>query len=144
MNHEAGSLRLWRTGDAARLAWIDRLQGPAFRWTVKEISTLTTTHEIWVCEQSGDLVAWVALQRLPDAWEITALATHPDWTRRGLMRQLLSGVLAVKAQENEIWLEVHEANAPALGLYRSLGFHEVGRRPRYYSDGGAAVLMTRK
>jgi Acetyltransferases len=38
-----------------------------------------------------------------------------------------------------LFLEVAEDNAAALGLYRSLGFVEVGRRPGYYdarSGGG--------
>ncbi len=40
-------------------------------------------------------------------------------------------------------LEVRAGNGPALGLYESLGFRRVGRRPRYYpNDGEDAVLMT--
>ena len=39
---------------------------------------------------------------------------------------------------------MHEDNAAALALYQGMGFAIVGRRPRYYSDGRAAVLMTRE
>ena len=36
----------------------------------------------------------------------------------------------------------HAANEPALKLYEGLGFNQVGRRPKYYRDGGDAVLLT--
>jgi ribosomal-protein-alanine N-acetyltransferase len=39
-----------------------------------------------------------------------------------------------QAQIREVTLEVRASNHPALALYRSLGFVETGRRPRYYVD----------
>jgi ribosomal-protein-alanine N-acetyltransferase len=42
-------------------------------------------------------------------------------------------------------LEVRASNEAAQALYRKLGFHDVGRRPRYYGDNGEdAVLMDRE
>ena len=35
---------------------------------------------------------------------------------------------------HEVWLEVRVSNAPAIALYRSFGFRETGRRPRYYDE----------
>lgn len=130
--------------DWNRLAWIDRLRTPAFHWTREELQKLAASHQIWILESDKEIVAWVAWARLSDAFEITALATHPDFQKRGHMRQLLSELINTKRQELEIWLEVHEANRPAVTLYEALGFTLVGRRPRYYSDGGTALLFTRK
>ena len=39
------------------------------------------------------------------------------------------------------WLEVRPSNHPALNLYQSLGFKEVGRRPRYYDDTQEDALL---
>lgn len=36
------------------------------------------------------------------------------------------------ARAEALFLEVDETNVPAIGLYRRLGFHGVGRRPAYY------------
>jgi [ribosomal protein S18]-alanine N-acetyltransferase len=88
------------------------------------------------------LAAFV-LFRLYDAHrEITVLATHPDRQRRGDMKFLLSYMLERKSPSERIWLEVHDRNQPALELYRVLGFQQVGRRAKYYRDGGDAVLLT--
>lgn len=74
--------------------------------------------------------------------EITLLATHPDRQRRGDMSFLLSYMLERRSPSERIWLEVHALNQAALGLYSNLGFIEVGRRAKYYRDGGDAVLLT--
>ncbi len=41
-------------------------------------------------------------------------------------------------------LEVKASNHGALSLYSKLGFDEVGRRPRYYSDGEDALLLQKQ
>ena len=41
-------------------------------------------------------------------------------------------------------LEVKASNQGALSLYSKLGFDEVGRRPRYYSDGEDALLLQKQ
>lgn len=74
--------------------------------------------------------------------EVTVLATHPDRQRKGDMGFLLSYMLERKSPSERIWLEVHALNKSALELYSKLGFIEVGRRAKYYRDGGDAVLFT--
>jgi ribosomal-protein-alanine N-acetyltransferase len=41
-------------------------------------------------------------------------------------------------------LEVRRGNAPAIALYRSLGYREVGVRPRYYAEDGEDALVMDK
>ncbi len=88
------------------------------------------------------LAAFVLFRLYESHREVTVLATHPDRQRRGDMRFLLSYMLERKSPSERIWLEVHAQNTPALKLYEQLGFSEVGRRPKYYRDGGDAVLFT--
>ena len=42
----------------------------------------------------------------------------------------------------KINLEVNENNLPAIKLYKTYGFQTVGKRNKYYKDGGNAILMT--
>ncbi len=88
------------------------------------------------------LAAFVLFRLYEVHREVTLLATHPDRQRRGDMNFLLSYTLERKSPSERIWLEVHAENSGALGLYSTLGFKEVGRRAKYYRDGGDAVLFT--
>jgi ribosomal-protein-alanine N-acetyltransferase len=88
------------------------------------------------------LIAFVLYRFFDEHREITLLATHPERQRRGDMKFLLTYLLERKSPQERIWLEVHEKNEPARQLYGVLGFQEVGRRPKYYRDGGDAVLYT--
>ena len=38
-------------------------------------------------------------------------------------------------------LEVRTDNAPALALYERFGFMRISQRPRYYPDGGDALIL---
>lgn len=80
------------------------------------------------------------LQVAGDEAEVLTLAVRPSARRRGLARALTARAAARAAAmgATRLFLEVAEDNAAARALYRSLGFSEAGRRPRYYArpDGG--------
>jgi ribosomal-protein-alanine N-acetyltransferase len=77
--------------------------------------------------------------------EILRVGVLPAFRRRGFARRLLEKTFFNMDKDATQWfLEVRERNAAAIGLYRSFGFYEIGRRKAYYRDTGeAAVLMRR-
>lgn len=87
------------------------------------------------------LTSFVLYRYFEEHREITALATHPIRQKKGDMKYLLSYLIERKSPSEKLWLEVHADNLPAQRLYKSLGFVEVGRRPKYYKDGGDALLF---
>jgi len=88
------------------------------------------------------LAAFILFRIYEQHREVTVLATHPDRHRRGDMKFLLSYMLERKSPGERIWLEVHAQNDAALRLYSGVGFDRVGCRPKYYRDGGDAILLT--
>lgn len=87
----------------------------------------------------GYLIFWVVL----DEMHILNLAVRPDHRRRGIARQLLAeGLTLARTLGAELaWLEARPSNLAALALYKSFGFREVGRRPRYYDDTQEDALL---
>ena len=91
----------------------------------------------------GGLVAFVTLVVGPEEVEIYNIAVHPDLRQTGLRTKLLGRVLnaACGCGVSRAILEVRVGNTAALGLYRSLGFVECGRRKAYYADTGEDALV---
>ncbi len=102
-----------------------------------------------VAEATGDpgrlVVGYVGLWLLGEEAHISTLAVDPGYRRRGIGRQLLQAALdrATAAGAQAVTLEVRVSNAPAIALYRSFGFRQVGVRRGYYRDNREdALLMT--
>ena len=76
--------------------------------------------------------------------QITNVAIAPAYRGQQAGTELLKELIKVVKERGvtALTLEVRPSNAPALALYRKLGFQEAGRRPHYYSDNGEdAIIM---
>ena len=72
--------------------------------------------------------------------EILNVAVAPKFRRRGIASLLISNEL----QSGMVYfLEVRESNVAAQTLYRQLGFEEMGRRPKYYSNPQETAIVMR-
>ncbi len=95
-----------------------------------------------VSEKEGAVRSFLCFRSLPDYFEITVLATDPEFGRLGLQSELIKYLQELAAeQQKRILLEVHQANAHAQRLYTKQGFSEIHQRPKYYSDGGSALVL---
>jgi ribosomal-protein-alanine N-acetyltransferase len=89
---------------------------------------------------AGFIVYWV----IHDEMHILDVVTAQEARRRGLARALMVAAMedARGRGAGRAMLEVRRSNAPAIALYRALGFlHDTVRRG-YYQDGEDAVLMS--
>src|SRR5690606_23308903 len=94
-----------------------------------------------VADAPGGPVGFALLRVAAGEAELLSLGVLGPARRRGLGRALVraAAARARQAGARTLHLEVAEDNAPALELYRTLGFRPAGRRPGYYAavSGGA-------
>ncbi len=91
----------------------------------------------------GAVVGYGSLALLAGDGHVLGLGVTPQRQGSGIGRQLLLALLAAAgdAAMAGVTLEVRPSNDVARHLYRSCGFEEAGRRPRYYPDGEDALLL---
>ena len=89
----------------------------------------------FVCLEETRVAAYGGMLLAPDEGQVTNVAVHPDYRRRGLAKAIMNAI-DIFATENGIVylsLEVREKNAAARSLYASCGWCEVGIRKNFYS-----------
>jgi [ribosomal protein S18]-alanine N-acetyltransferase len=98
-----------------------------------------------VAEVDGRVVAYGVLWWVEDEGEIANLAVRPEARRKGLARLMLGELLSRAAREDLsfVFLEVRATNRPAIDLYASLGFEQVGIRRGYYQNPREDALTLR-
>ncbi|MCV7199710.1 ribosomal protein S18-alanine N-acetyltransferase [Mycobacterium angelicum] len=96
---------------------------------------------------AGLLVGYAGISRLgrtpPFEYEVHTIGVDPDYQGRGIGRRLLDELLDF-AEGGVVFLEVRTDNEAALGLYRSVGFEQIGLRKRYYRVSGADAYTMRR
>ncbi|GAA1563000.1 MULTISPECIES: GNAT family N-acetyltransferase [Brevibacterium] len=88
------------------------------------------------------LAGWIVMSTAGGEADVMTIATTEAGRGQGIGRRLLQAGTdwALSRGAEVVHLEVDEHNESALGLYRSFGFSEWGRRPDYY-PGADAILM---
>lgn len=77
--------------------------------------------------------------------DITNVAVHPDFRRKGLAIRLISEFERLLPDDaEELFLEVRESNAPAIGLYEKCGFERLSVRKNFYTDPCENAVVMRK
>lgn len=137
-------IRLLCEGDLSQVAEIERLcfSEP---WSEKSLELLmrdTNFGLVALCE--GRVAAYVGVISVAPEGEITNVATHPDFRRRGLASELLERLKKEASERGieSIFLEVRRSNTAARALYEKQGFEVIGERKGFYSNPKEdAILM---
>ena len=93
-----------------------------------------------------EIVGYAGLAVIDGTGDVQTVAVRRDRQGTGLGAVLLDALLAEAADRacSEVLLEVRADNAAALALYEKRGFVRIAERPRYYSDGVAALILRRE
>jgi len=92
-------------------------------------------------DEQEEVIAFIVARHYGDVWHVMDLAVAPLHHKSGLGGRLLDEFLVRTPVDMPVVLEVCEGNPEAIALYRSRGFRDSGRRPRYYPETGEAALL---
>lgn len=87
-----------------------------------------------VAEEKEVILGYAGIVMVPEDGDITNVAVKEESRGKGVGRSLVSALAKESKSRgvNNIFLEVRQSNDPAIRLYRSLGFTDVGVRKNYY------------
>ncbi|MGN0521201.1 MAG: ribosomal protein S18-alanine N-acetyltransferase [Eubacterium sp.] len=91
------------------------------------------TARFFVALKDGRAVGYMGIHIILGEGDIMRVAVLPECRRLGAGKALLSECL--KSDElDTVFLDVRENNMPAIRLYESFGFKNIGVRKNYYSN----------
>ncbi len=99
----------------------------------------------FVVEENNHAVGYMGMWALSGEGHITNIAIGKAFRKKGYAKALLTHFINIAKSENLefMTLEVRESNIPAITLYKSFGFTQVGVRKNYYENSENALLLTK-
>ncbi len=119
----------------------------AFPWSCGNfIDALKSNYVCKVYEVKDEILGYVVLMLAVDEAHLLNISIVAEYQRKGMARGLLGAIMKIARSGNmqRMLLEVRPSNVAALGLYRDVGFREIGLRNGYYSAGNGredAIVM---
>ncbi len=112
------------------------------------VSELTASgrHNRVARSSGGELLGYVFSMYFMDEMHINKIAVDEPWRRAGVAAALMEECLDFASNHSiaTVSLEVREANRGAQSFYLTLGFEATYRRPGYYPNGEAAIVMSKR
>ena len=107
-------------------------------------SELTNKLSLWLVALDGEaVVGYVGSQTVMQEADMMNLAVADSHRRRGIARALVEELIR-RLDAYQLTLEVRESNLPAISLYESMSFQQVGLRKNYYQKPKENALILRK
>jgi ribosomal-protein-alanine N-acetyltransferase len=127
-------VRAMRSDDLSRVSELEDASYD-FPWSQGVFSDcLRAGHPCWVLCVDALIAGYGILSTGAGEAHILNICIAADYRGQGLGRHLLRRLLDIARWNGaeRVFLEVRPSNPLAKSLYESLGFKEIGKRPRYY------------
>ena len=117
-------------------------------WSENSVaSELNNPLSVWlVAEENGIVCGYAGSQTVLDETDMMNIAVHPDFRRKGIAAALIAELVRLLKERGSriLRLEVRESNAPAISLYETMGFTQLGFRKNYYRNPKENALILGK
>ena len=127
-------VRGMRIEDVATVSTLENVSYE-FPWSVGIFSDCVKAgHPCWVLSVDSVIAGYGILSMGAGEAHLLNICVDPAYRGQGLGRHLLGRLLDIARWNGaeRLFLEVRPSNPLAKALYESVGFSEIGRRPRYY------------
>jgi len=129
-------LRAMQETDLPQVVAIEAAAYP-FPWSIGVFrDCLRASYGCWVLVDDEDhrIIGYAVLSAAAEEAHLLNVCVTPEEQHQGHGRRLVLRMLDAARwhRAERVFLEVRPSNPAALALYQSLGFVEIGRRPRYY------------
>lgn len=127
-------MRAMRRDDLQRVSEMENASYD-FPWSLGIFGDcLKAGHPSWVLCLEGQIIGYGILSVGAGEAHVLNVCIAPEQRGQGFGRHLMRRLLDIArwTGAERVFLEVRPSNPNAKALYASLGFHEIGRRPRYY------------
>lgn len=134
INAPGGLFRPMTEGDLAQIMEIERRAYP-YPWTQGILrDCIRVGYTCWLYEVDAVIQAYGVMSVAAGEAHVLNLCVRPESQRQGLGAKMLKQLIALARRHgaDTLLLEVRPSNLPAVNLYQSLGFNEVGARKNYY------------
>jgi len=97
----------------------------------------------FVIEEKEKIIAYAGLSISYEQGDILSVCVNKNYRNKGFAFSLIKKILEYAKENNveKVFLEVEEDNAPAINLYKKLGFFEINRRKNYYGEKTAIIMF---
>lgn len=132
--------------DVAAAALLDQELFGADGWSAEALTEVLAGagRQAWVAvDEDTSVSGYAVIGPSGDVVELLRIGVARRSQRQSVATELMRHAMKAAAEggADRILIEVSADNAAALAFYDHHGFTEIHRRPRYYRDGSAAIVM---
>ena len=123
------------------------LEAYPFPWTAGIFhDCLRVGYCCWVSTLNEQIIGYGVMSVAAGEAHVLNVCVKPNMQGQGLGRRMMERLMTLAREHGaeELFLEVRVSNVPALKLYETLGFNQIGLRKAYYPAGNGkedAILL---
>ena len=129
----------------AQIAEIER-RCFATPWTEEQIKSSDNSTVFFIAKVGEKAVGYGGMYTVLDEGYVTNIGVLPEFRKQGIGAKIVNSLIDYSKEKSLAFLslEVRTSNNPAISLYKSFGFSEIGVRKNFYSNPKEdALIMTR-